>query len=182
MIASINSIPPATPVISANTPVFHCSSVTPGQVTPVTTVKTPEVPSLQITNTTAASHSSLSVNTQANLNEGNNSFKRIDCTPATVISYSSQAVSILLSIAPGPQVVSLSHPFHQPRVLTAQASALSHPPCHSPRSRDQHFRNSRNFTYTATLSDACPTQHPPDHVTSLEQFSSPYHRNKATLT
>ena len=126
----------ATPVISTNTPVFCCSSVTPGQMTPVTRVNAPQVPSLQSTEATAASHSSLSVNTQANLNEGNNSFKRMDCTPATAISTSSKAVSTSLSTSPGPQVASFSRPFHQPQVLTAQASALS-----------------------------CRPQHPPDHVT-----------------
>ena len=78
MIASItcNPTPGATPVISANTPVLHCFSVTSGQVTPVTRGNTPEVSSLQISKATAASHSSLSANTQANINEGNNSLKK----------------------------------------------------------------------------------------------------------
>ena len=39
----------ATPVTSGNTPIFRCSIVTPGQVTPVTRVNAPEVLSHQIT-------------------------------------------------------------------------------------------------------------------------------------
>ena len=125
------SPPQVTPVISINSPVFRCSSVTPGQVISVTRVNVPEVSSLQTTEASAANLSSPSANTQAYLNERNNSFKiKMDCTPAyppaSAIS-SSKAVRTSLSTNPVLQVAPLSCHFHQ---LTAQASAFSHLPRH----------------------------------------------------
>ena len=141
VIASITctSTPLATPVISANAPVFRCSSVTPGQVTPA--------------------------NTQANLNENNNSFKSMDCIPTTAISSSSKAVSTSLSAAPGPQVMSLSCPFHLPKVLTAQGLVCSRPPRHSP----DHMTTASEISVTSTTQQSSAMLHPPhcppDHVT-----------------
>ena len=162
--------PQATPLISVNTPVFRCSSVTPGQVTPATKVNAPEVPARQPTEAPAVIQSSPSVNTQANLNECNNSFKGDDCSPAyppdTAISSSSKAVSTLLSTAPVLQVASLSCPFHQPQVLTAQASALSRPPRHLP----DHMTVTSGIPVTSPTQQPslmlCLPHHPPDHVTS----------------
>ena len=185
MIASIicNPTPWSTPVISANTPVFRCSSVTPSQVTHVTRVNAPEFPSLQISKATATSLSSLSAKTQANINEGNDSFKRMDCTPATAVSSTSQAVSTLLSTAPGPQVASLSHPCHLPWVLTVQASACSRPPCHLP----DHMTSALGIPVTLTTQQPSamlhPPWHPPDHVIFNSAVSMPLSsEQQATLT
>ena len=127
-----NPTPWATPVISTNTAVLHCSSASPGQVSPVTRGNAPEFSSLQTSQATAASFSSLSATTQANSNEDNNSFKRMDCTPPTATSSMPQDVSTSLSISPVPQVAFFRCPFLQPRVLMAQASARSRLPHHPP--------------------------------------------------
>ena len=143
----INSItsnpnPRVTPVIRANTAALPCSPGSSGQVSPVTRSNAPELASFQPSQATAASFSSLSANTQATNKKDNNSFKRMHFTQAMAIYSSSTSCKYLIKYHP-----SFSRPFHQPWVLTAQASALS-------QSRDQHFGNSRNFNNTAFLGDA----------------------------
>ena len=69
----------------------------------------------------ATAASSLCANTQAKLNNNNFNLEWI-APQLTAISTSSKAVSTSLSIAPGPQVASRSHHFHQTWVLTAQAT------------------------------------------------------------
>ena len=158
-------------------PYFAILQITPGQVTPGTRVSTPEVPALQTPEAPAASLSSPSANNPAILNEYNNSFKRVDCTPACppaiAISSSSTAVSTLLSTTPVPQVTSLSHPFHHLWGITAHALAVSHPPHHP----------SDHVTATSVISGTEPTQQssamlkPPhhllDHVTSTSAVHMP---------
>ena len=127
-------------------------------MTPVTKVNAPEAPSLKISKATAAS--SLSANTQANLNENNNSFKRMDCTPATAFSSSSKAVSTSLRTSPGPHVGSLSRPFHLPWVLTAEASVRSHPPHHPP----DHVTSASGISVTSTTQQPSAMLRPPQHL------------------
>ena len=139
----------ATPVINANTPVFRCSSVTPGQVTPVTGVNAQEVLSLQNSKGTASNHSSLSANIQANLNEGNNSFKRMDCYLLLFTSckyldkyrpWASSSVTFL--------------PFSPTSGSYSSSLGIQAPTSSPARSHDQHFRNFCNFNNTAILGDA----------------------------
>ena len=141
MISSGNPISRATPIIRVNTPAFPCSPGSPGQVPPVTKGNTPKLAAFQTSQATAASHSSQSANTQPTSNKDNNSFKRLDYTLPTANSSTPQAVSTLLTPAPGLQVVSLSRPFLQPQVLTAQALAHSHPHSSSACSCGRHFGN-----------------------------------------
>ena len=113
-------------------------------MTPVTRANAPESPSLQISQTTAASLSSLSANTQANINEGNNSFKRMDCTSPNAISSTSQAVSTSLSTAPWPSSSITLLPFSPP-----------------------------SGTYSPSFTHSCPPHHPPDHMTSTSGIPVP---------
>ena len=87
------------------------------------------------------------------------------CTPPTASYPSSNAVSTSLSTAPGPQVASLSRPFLQPRVLTAQALAHSRPPHHPP----DHVTSASGIPITSTSQQPSAMVHPPwrppDHVT-----------------
>ena len=85
------------------------------------------------------------------------SFKRMDCTPPTA---SSKAVSISLNTGPGPQVASLSCPFLQPWVLTAQASAHSHLPRHPP----DHVTSASEIPIISTLQQPLVMFHPPRHL------------------
>ena len=83
-------------------------------------------------------------------------------------------MSTLVSTGPGSQVVSLSHPFHQPRVFTPQASAPSW-------SRDRHSNNSAIIGAASSL-PSNPHFHqwlaiPPTQAISLIHFLINRHLN-----
>ena len=143
-----NPRPRATLVISANTTVLPCSSVSPGQVSPVARGNTPKLSSVQTSQATAASFSSLSATTQANTNKDNNSFKRLDCTPPLAFPSTKQAVSTSLSTGTGSQVASIFPPF-PPTSDTYSPSLNMQPPASSPC-----FRNSRNCYNTPIVGSA----------------------------
>ena len=118
----------------------------------------------------------------------------MDCTPPTALSSNPQAVSTSLSPNSGSQVASLTRPFHQTWVLTAQASARSrlphHPPDHMIGALGIPIPSASGVPVTATTQPLsalrallCPAHQPPDHMTLNSAVSMPQpSKQQATLT